>query len=270
MNCKACQVEIEEIEQGTPLSSSANAHVESCSTCRAFRDEQATLRQMIGSLEVVAAPADFDFRLRARLASVKSEGPRRFAWNPFAPGAWSLALAASFVILIAAGLFYKVWLSPGMKEQSQQVVINAQPNNFVVHPALNASSPVDVVSNKVDPSVEVLPDVIRRQETSKRTYREANIVLPRSGDDGIRSQDLTSISTATSITPPGIYDPVTQPNAAVAVPVQASLKSARMVLEDKQAKPQNVSLRPVTFGGQAMIEQASAQKIFISTAQSIW
>jgi hypothetical protein len=270
MNCKACRVEIEETEQGTPLSSSADAHVESCSNCRAFRDEQATLRQMIGSLEVVAAPADFDFRLRARLASVKSEGHRGFIWNRFAPGAWSLALAASFVILIAAGLFYRVWLSPGMKEQSQQFVINAQPHNLVANPALYASSSVGVVPAKVDPSVEVSPDMIRRQETSKRDYREANIVQPPTGDDGIRSRDLTSISTAKSITPPGIYDPVTQPNAAVAVPVQASMKSASMVLEDKQAKPQNVSLRPVTFGGQAMIEQASAQKIFISTAQSIW
>ena len=99
MNCKTCRDEIEELEGAEPLSPSASAHLDSCPNCLAFRKERLALRQMIGSLEVVDAPADFDFRLRARLATLKGREPGPIAWSRFAPGGWALALAASFVIL---------------------------------------------------------------------------------------------------------------------------------------------------------------------------
>ena len=107
MNCQVCRVEIEEGELGQRLSDGAQAHLDACHACRRFRDERFKLREMIGGLESVKTPADFDYRLRARLAAERSL-PRRMQWLPtFAPGAQAIALAATFVLLVGATAFLR-------------------------------------------------------------------------------------------------------------------------------------------------------------------
>ena len=50
-------------------STAATEHLRECAACREFHEQQTKLRQIVGSLGTVDAPADFDFRLRARLAA---------------------------------------------------------------------------------------------------------------------------------------------------------------------------------------------------------
>lgn len=107
MNCQACRVEIEEVIIGERLSDGAHAHTEVCQPCRTFRDERQALKHLVKDLEVITAPPDFDFRLRARLAMERESSTRKFALRSFAPGAAAVALAASFALIVSAALFFK-------------------------------------------------------------------------------------------------------------------------------------------------------------------
>src|SRR5439155_8036638 len=74
MECRATRREID--EGGEQLSAPALQHVASCAPCLAFQSERARLRGLLTSLEPVTAPADFDFRLRARIAAqTEKPGP---------------------------------------------------------------------------------------------------------------------------------------------------------------------------------------------------
>lgn len=273
MNCKACRVEIEEAGHGQTFSQPVAAHIEACTHCRAFHDEQSALRHMIGSLDVVAAPADFDFRLRARLAAAKDEGQQRFIWNRFAPGALSMAVAASFVLLLAVGLLVKqVWLSPGADNELQAIVKTAPLKTYSPLATPKSSPTINVTPTQS----EVVADnpqrdfVAQRQRTTNVRVAEKTIAVVTDGSDkdGIRSVDLGSNSPAVPITPPGIPYPGT--NSMVAVPVQASMKSATVMLDNGKATPQTISLRPVTFGAQEVVEQGDARKLLLKTPQGIW
>src|SRR5947209_20474859 len=107
MNCKACQIEVEELEMGASLSEAARAHITACSACRAFHDERQSLRKLVGSLEAVSAPPDFEFRLRARLSSSGNGGSGNFSFRSFLASAPAIAIAASFALLVAGVIIYK-------------------------------------------------------------------------------------------------------------------------------------------------------------------
>jgi hypothetical protein len=272
MSCKDCRVEIEETEQGQSLSAASGAHLAACAECRAFRDERLALRQMIASLEVVTAPADFDFRLRARLAAAKSDGDSRFALSRFTPGAWSMALAASFVLLVALGLVVnQAWFSTRTQNTSLAVVGNAAPVNVsapTFAPARNDAPKIETPSI-VEVNHSASPSASSRVETARRTVetREA-ATTSRSGSEVV-DNDFIVRRPPPIYTPLGIPDPSAQPTT-LSIPVQASMKPTTIMLNDRQAKPHNVSLRSVTFGGQDVFEQDDAQKMFVKTAQSIW
>src|ERR1041385_7286116 len=92
--CRDVRQEIDQSELGLRLSESSESHVIGCARCAAFRAERTRLRELVGSLRPVTAPADFDMRLRARIAreqvqsSTRSEERRvgkecRSRWSPY-------------------------------------------------------------------------------------------------------------------------------------------------------------------------------------------
>src|SRR5260370_5884063 len=105
MECRATRREID--EGGEHLSGQALRHVASCARCLAFQNERARLRDLLTSLEPVTAPADFDFRLRARMAQTERLGPRSF-FSGFALSTPGMAGAAAVVIVALSA----VWLLP--------------------------------------------------------------------------------------------------------------------------------------------------------------
>jgi len=70
--CNQVRFEIDEKDLDQSLSAGAMEHLRSCDECREFQNKETKLRQIVGSLETVNAPADFDFRLRARLANERT------------------------------------------------------------------------------------------------------------------------------------------------------------------------------------------------------
>jgi hypothetical protein len=103
MNAKECREvrrEIDESVLGERLSARVEGHVQGCAACEQFRAERKHLRELVGSLEPVAAPPDFDMRLRARIAREQST-PRQPFFR-FAVTTPAIALAGLLVVVIAA------------------------------------------------------------------------------------------------------------------------------------------------------------------------
>ena len=67
--CELVRRELDELMLEEEFSRATAEHLEACAGCREFQRQQTKLRQIVGGLGTVAAPPDFDFRLRARLAN---------------------------------------------------------------------------------------------------------------------------------------------------------------------------------------------------------
>src|SRR5712691_471356 len=96
MECRATRQEID--EDGGQLSGQALRHVASCAQCLAFQNERARLRELLTSLEPVTAPADFDFRLRARIAAQRESVGPRSSFTSLALSTPAMAVAAVVVV----------------------------------------------------------------------------------------------------------------------------------------------------------------------------
>src|SRR4029079_3968240 len=78
--CEVIRRELDELMLDETCSTAAVDHLRECGACREFHEKQTKLRQIVGSLGTVAAPADFDFRLRARLANESSSAASSFGF----------------------------------------------------------------------------------------------------------------------------------------------------------------------------------------------
>ena len=74
--CKVYRREIEEAAESAHVSTGARTHAASCRTCGDELRERESLRALVSGLGKVEAPADFEFRLRARMAAAKADGGR--------------------------------------------------------------------------------------------------------------------------------------------------------------------------------------------------
>jgi hypothetical protein len=110
-NCKLVCSEIEEADHGQNLTASVMEHLRGCGRCQRFYDERRKLRQLIASLETVAAPPDFDLRVRSRLTNEGVGGRSGFFFSSFTFGFPSLALTT--LLLVVGGIVaLKVWKAP--------------------------------------------------------------------------------------------------------------------------------------------------------------
>ena len=102
--CELIRRELDELNLDETRSTAAIEHLRECSACREFHEKQTKLRQIVGSLGTVEAPADFDFRLRARLTNESSSAASSFNFV-----AWPVLLrgfaAAALLLVFATGAF---------------------------------------------------------------------------------------------------------------------------------------------------------------------
>ncbi|MGB7922168.1 MAG: hypothetical protein WCF57_02865 [Pyrinomonadaceae bacterium] len=285
MNCKACRIEIEEAEANELLSAAARAHAETCLPCRAFGSERRSLRQLIGGLETVAAPPDFDFRLRARLAAAGRDEGRRSAWWPqFAPGMSALALAVSLALMIGAGVIFRqvnftrqdaqrpteaVATVAPTRERPPQQVVSVPPT---IRPVEDRDG--DGASH-LNPAVQrTLIAANNRRGRSVEALREpkldtgAGTPAPAATDSGISSIDFDVHNLSPSLTPPGIYNPAVDPNPSIIVPIRALARPAKFIFDEGRVASRVFSLRNVTFGSEKLIEQGNPA--LVTDTSDIW
>ena len=263
MNCQNIRREIEEAEPGELPSAAVNDHLMTCVNCEKLFRQQRKLQELVGNLGTVAAPGDFDFRLRARLAREKRGGARPFALTSFSFGLRSVAVAMILVLVGATLVFMS---------------LRTRPNNAGSDGVAKNQSEVSPTS-PVDPKDSVKDGVTKAVESGGVQSNVAGVKpadQPRTNRNGIRPQlaslrgsdrlatrDLSSTS-ATVLRPDqgaGAY-----PSSPFSI--NASYQSLKVSLDDGRGSSRTISLPTVSFGSQQALSQSASP--LMAAARGDW
>lgn len=232
MNDKRCEVirrELEELMLNEELSTTATEHLQACVDCREFQRQQTKLRQMVGNLGTISAPADFDFRLRARLAADAQTATSRnwlFAVKGLATAALLLVFGVGAVVL---------W----PRAHEPQIPIASLPE-----PAPPQISNGEV---KAVQTIGVTPAVAENNTPPRKTERQA---APRSKRPLATVDFSSERADVISNARPAL-------NTATVFPIEASLQSVRVSLDDGRGNARTISFPPVSFGSQRVLTTAN-------------
>ena len=227
--CRDTRREIDELEFGLEPSQRATTHLAACASCRQFRAERTELRELVGSLDPVVAPADFDMRLRARLAAEKSSRPQiLFAWIFSTP-----ALAAVALFVVVTGTV--VWITQRQTSSTVTTPSSVATNNTA--PEANRTQP-DQNAPVTDSSATATAS------TDAVAQNDGNVSgrKIRTSGRAVRSQEY-AVLPANSI----------RQSEADQAYVNAPSKPVVFSLEDERGATRKISLPPVTFGAQNLV-----------------
>src|SRR6478672_10372656 len=155
--CEPVRRELEELTLNETFGGATAGHLRDCAECREFQRQQMKLRQIVGSLGTVNAPADFDFRLRARLAA----DSQRSSFRSFAVK----GLATAAVLVVFGVGVAVVWQR------------NAQPGPVAEAPRTTQTKPDEQIGI-TKPAPEVTPTVAVNHEPKPKVERSF-VVKPK-------------------------------------------------------------------------------------------
>jgi hypothetical protein len=237
--CRSTRREIDESELNQQLSNQARAHVALCVACRDFRAERTSLRHLVGSLEPVTAPGDFELRLRARLARER-QGHSRQPWiSSLVIGTPAITVAA-LVVITAVSL---VWLANRNANQGPEIA--RVPNKEVPVVPLQ---PTLAVNQEETGQVPV--DVAHPNDDGKPRQVSKVVNVPRGNNGRPSSPDLKTVDYGVS--PAESIRQIEQ--RAGEVSLSAPLKPMVVSMEDDRGATRRISLPPISFGAQRMTD----------------
>ncbi|MEO6391706.1 MAG: hypothetical protein ABIP75_07625 [Pyrinomonadaceae bacterium] len=258
-NCQPFQLEIEDAASGNrSIGAPVRAHLAGCTDCAGTFGEHSRLRELIAGLEPVTAPADFDFRLRARLANARSAKPA-FGWSWQTLRTPALGLASA-VVLVVGGL--TVFNSGVMQLGSNGGSIAATGITVTEGSALEWSGPAAIA--EVNGASKETSPAAAPNRTIQNSSTGGGVSEPRGG--GVLESAVKG--PAPTILPEGFNNSDPTGNAEFAVPVRPSDASARILL-DERGRTRNVKLRNVSFGSQDLMEPA-VMRTLPPASQRIW
>ena len=234
--CRATRREIDESELNQRLSDPARAHLALCASCSDFRTERASLRELVGSLEPVTAPGDFELRLRARIASDQSRARQPFIFR-FVTSTPAIA-AAALVVMLATSL---VWLAQRNKSQSPPTAL------VPVKDAAGVSERPQVASSGGSDAVQT--EVPATSSDLKPGTRAGNLARGINGKSaqagGVRATDY-GVSPAESIRQ--------GEQRAGEVSLSAPRNPMVVSVQDDRGATRKISLPPVSFGAGRLVD----------------
>ena len=241
-NCEVIRRELDELMLDDTCSTEALEHLRECGACREFHEKQTKLRQIVGSLGTVAAPADFDFRLRARLANESGSAASHFsvvAWPVVRRGLAAVAV----LVVFATGA-------------------------YLVRNALNRPPAVtEVAKHTPSPAVNETPkpaqETITRDTVEKPKPQDVTIVSNRRAHRiehsqfvALRNQPLaTKEISSTGATVIGNAEPV---GTSTPFSIDASsLQYFRVSVDDGRGNAKTISVPTISFGSQRLMQNAN-------------
>lgn len=237
-DCKTIRREIDEANLDDMLSIEANEHLRSCAECRRFHDDRRTLRDLIGSLDTVGAPADFDFRLRARLAREKPAN----GYGSFLLTARPIAAAALVVLVAVVGLVVRNSILKTKNTDSAKTTIQPAKIDAVQSPG-EAATPLATVNQNND-----------RARDERVAFRPRHTGLPgrtinetKRAAVSVREESLTGA-------------PEVRPEFPAAAPVivQVDPKAFKVSIDNGRGGARTISLPPVSFGSQRLLARENS------------
>jgi hypothetical protein len=239
--CSTIRRQVDEMTFEDPQNPVISRHLSECHSCRDFYEKQTKLRQIVGSLGTVSAPPDFDFRLRAKLASGKSNGSYQRTRTLWALGQRAGAVAVAVGMVVGTVILVR------------QLQNRITPTEAVVEDNKPPSRTVPAGAPSVDPKVVQTKgtDLTARVGTDKEKERvsKRNMSTTVRAIRTLDSEDQ-ALSRATVIRAPQTSDQV--------FPVDASQQSLKVSLFDGRGNPRTISLPTVTFGSQRVVPTATS------------
>lgn len=234
-DCRTVRREIDTSELGQRLSGPLEMHLAACSACAQFQTERAQLRELVGSLKPVAAPADFDMRLRARIAREKDAGARQPFIFRFALTTPAIAVAALIVLTIAS----IVWINQRNRTVNTPVA-NTNPKSEKATSPAPLPDNRDAVSQPKEPVVAINNPTVnsKRANPSERNSVKS---LPVSVSPPSQVSDFNTRA-AESI----------QQNRAGDVSLTAPSKPMVVSVKDANGATHKILLPPISFGSQRL------------------
>lgn len=276
MNKQVCETHRAEIEEapGSPAeSASLREHLGACAPCEQFRRERASLCQLVGGLERVAAPADFEFRLRARMAA--AEGARRakpFRFG-FVPGVASVALAACFVF-VSAWIYLKrepASNRPAAPSLASTVAPAPVPESGIKNDAAaNVSGEKPLREGEETASVSTPQRVVKAHgaSTLRARFNGKGSERAERGAGGVATFDSrpAPILKASSLTPGEV---ASLPMTTVAL--RTASVPLQVVLRDASGAARVVPMSAVSFGAQELVRQGrNATPVSHAVTEGVW
>ena len=259
IDCSHVRREIEEAANDEILAAPARDHLRSCAACSNFGKEQQQLKEMVASLGGVEAPADFNFRLQARLAASRSSRRGSFSGNGF--GMRSVAFA-SLVLLLGFVVVLMNMRSPGKESvpvaQAPAADTGAKPTQTRQAEATTAATN-DVVATA--PNRDVVPASVQEGNRVTNPIRRTSSSVPQfvARTGRVKATDLSA-----SAAP--ILRPQTEMGSSM-FPLGTSYQSLKVSVDDGRGSSRTISLPTVSFGSSRVLARNPAPTM-ISTRDS--
>jgi hypothetical protein len=237
-DCREMRREIDQSELGQRLSEQAERHLAVCPACAEFRAERSSLRELVGRLEPVTAPADFDIRLRARIArenDARTRQPFIFRFVMSTPG---IAVAALAVMLVGS----IVWFSqrPRTENSSNAATVPSGKETAQIPIAPPVAANNDRADAIQPPVAAVVPTDNSKRSNASRQYSARVPVFTAAQTSDFNSSQAQSIRLAQ--------------DRAGEVSLTAPVNPMVVSMQDDHGGTRRISLPPISFGSQRMTD----------------
>jgi len=276
MNCRHCKNEIEERDRRREiLSDAAETHLAACANCRVFDEERVRLRQLIGGLEKISAPPDFDLRLRARMNAARGHAARS-DWLKLSPAALAWSAVAGCLAVIVSASFYlqpeQLNLAVSQPEQARLVMPQMQPAGEEINSATTSSAESATEIEMPQPPVEILR---RNAPAPRRSSQRARTSVRQKRSETARVVNRSEESNVSSVRgSSATFAPIDgQRGASSSIPLQFRVpgRPLEILLGDAQGTPRTLSIDSVSFGSQDVIKRpAKFSNTSLSSNQGVW
>ena len=237
MNCKTARKEIDEIFPSGNLSGNIREHVASCGDCSELYRKQSRLQQIVGTLETVSVPNDFEFRLRSRLR--ESEHARPVWWIKTASVALGAALCLLIAFIVGPKLFVRSRVEPAVDPARSTSVAKANENSAQATSVISNSKDVDKVSSS--PALANFgKGASHLSVTTKATSRSQYSTMDFSSERASR------------ISAPLVV------KESPAFPIDAPAQELRLSVDDGRGNARTISFPTVSFGSQRVLNNANS------------
>ncbi|MEP6741841.1 MAG: hypothetical protein ABJB61_05025 [bacterium] len=262
--CLNVRREIDEVASGELLTAPVRRHLNDCAECAAFGDERRKLRDMIASLGTVEAPADFDFKLRAKIAASESTSRNLFSGNGF--GVRSVAVAS---LLLLFGL---IVLLVNVRSRSNDLSPKAASSTA---PAEQTGNQQSLTTGNAQPEVasnagnELAPTMPRSEanvsdsqlrETGPRHVGNSPAQFAVAHNGRVKATDLSAM-------PARVLRPTETAIGSSVFPLGASYQSLKVSVDDGRGSSRTISLPTVSFGSSKVLARNPAP-VMASTRDS--
>lgn len=267
LNCRACRTEIEVAGRAEDLSARAEVHLATCVACRALQTKQTSLRGLLGTLEPVGAPADFEFRLRARMAAQQRPAARFVL-----PRSLAVAVAACLVLAFATML-----RRPAPPPVSGGEPLTAHGSAVVAPTSMDKPKQIEIAEtgdasvgrdNKttIVASAKIAAHA-RRHVLPVERIIAASLPARKSLGGEVEVNDL-GVRGAAIVTEAALNPATLQ---SIPVSVAASAKPLKVFFKDTQGAERMISIEPVSFGARDLPgARGPVARVNAAVAQGVW